>query len=359
MKIALLNLPYDNNYGGNLQRYALMKVLQDMGYDVTHINLRFFYHLPWYKKPFSYTKRFILKYILGKNIKIYQEGYSQRKYEDRCTITEPFYQRYIKHSEPITDLRELKKLQGFDAYIVGSDQVWRKKIAGKYLYTMFLDFLPDDSTVKRIAYGVSLGVAENELNQKEISSLSEFYKRFDAVSVREDSALELFQEYAWKNPQAVQVLDPTLLLKKEDYLQLVENGSTHPSEGNLFCYILDKTDEKNSLILQKAEELHLKPFYFSIQGDKSASIEQWLRSFADAKYVITDSYHGFLFSIIFNKPFHLIKNKYRGNERFEAFVQMLNIPYICESDQGLALEMKIEMMRKQSMDFIKNCFYCN
>ena len=71
MKIVLLNLPYDNNYGGNLQCYALMKVLKDMGHDVTHINLRLFYHLSWYKKPFSYAKRFILKYILGKNIKIY------------------------------------------------------------------------------------------------------------------------------------------------------------------------------------------------------------------------------------------------------------------------------------------------
>ena len=93
MKIALLNLPYDNNYGGNLQRYALMKVLQDMGHEVTHVNLRFSYHLPWYKKPFSYTKRLILKYILGKGIKINQERFARQQYEKRCAATEPFYQR--------------------------------------------------------------------------------------------------------------------------------------------------------------------------------------------------------------------------------------------------------------------------
>ena len=324
MKIALLNLPYDNNYGGNLQRYALMKVLQDMGHDVTHVNLRFSFYLPWYKKPFSYTKRVILKYILGRNVKINQEFYSRRQYEGRCAVTEPFYQRYIKHTEPITDLEKLKKLHGFDVFVVGSDQVWRKKIAGKYLDTMFLDFLPKDSSVKRIAYGVSLGVDENELSQEEINRLSEFYRRFDAVSVRENSALSLFKAYGWTTPQAIQVLDPTLLLNKEEYMQLISCASTVPPKGNLFCYILDKTEEKSLLIKEKAEELQLKPFELGLSDDKPASIEQWLRSFADAKYVITDSYHGFVFSVIFNRPVCLLENKTRGNARFHSLLSFLN-----------------------------------
>ena len=324
MKIALLNLPYDNNYGGNLQRYALMKVLQDMGHDVTHVNLRFDYHLLWYKKLFSYTKRMIFKYLLRRNIKINQEQYLKQKYEERCAVTEPFYQRYIKHTEPITDLKKLKELDGFDAFVVGSDQVWRKKIAGKYLGTMFLDFLPADTTAKRIAYGVSLGVAENELSQKEIDRLSELYKRFDAVSVREDSALDLFKVYGWNNPQAIQVLDPTLLLNKEEYMQLISCASTVPPKGNLFCYILDKTEEKSLLIKEKAEELQLKPFELGLSDDKPASIEQWLRSFADAKYVITDSYHGFVFSVIFNRPVCLLENKTRGNARFHSLLSFLN-----------------------------------
>lgn len=323
MKIALLNLPYDNNYGGNLQRYALMKVLQDMGHDVTHVNLRFDYHLPWYKKPYSYTKRLILKYLLGRNIKINQEQYLKQKYEERCAVTEPFYQRYIKHTEPITDLKKLRELHGFDAFVVGSDQVWRKNIAGKYLNTMFLDFLLVDTNVKRIAYGVSLGVAENELSKEEIKRLSELYRRFDAVSVREDSALSLFKAYNWTNPKAMQVLDPTLLLNKEDYMQLISGASTVPSEGNLFCYILDKTGKKSQLIKQKAEELQLKPFELGLTDDKPASIEQWLRSFADAEYVITDSYHGLVFSVIFNKPYYLIDNPFRGNARYKSLLKII------------------------------------
>ena len=325
MKIALLNLPYDNNYGGNLQRYALMKVLQDMGHDVTHLNLRFHYHLPWYKKFYVYSKRIILKYIFGRNIRINQERYSQQNYEKQCSVTEPFYQKYIKHTEPITNLKQLRQYQDFDAYMVGSDQVWRKRIAGRYLKSMFLDFLRKDAKAKRIAYGVSLGVAENELNEKEIKQLSELYRRFDAVSVREDSALNLLQQYGWTEPHGVQVLDPTMFLSKKDYMQLISNAPTVPSKGNLFCYILDKTGEKSLLIKQKAEELHLKPFELGLSDDKPASIEQWLRSFADSEYVITDSYHGLVFSIVFNKPFYLIRNMFRGNARFDSLLNLISL----------------------------------
>ena len=351
MKIALLNLPVDNNYGGHLQRYALMKVLQRMGHDVTHINLRFGFFLPWYKKPFSDAKRVILKYLLGKDIKINQECLLRQQYEERCAVTEPFYQRYIKHTEPITDLRKLKDLHGFDAFVVGSDQVWRKKIAGKYLSTMFLDFLPADATVKRIAYGVSLGVAENELNQEEVNRLSELYKRFDAVSVREDSALDLFIGYGWTNPQAIQVLDPTLLLTKDDYMQLIDNASTVPSKGNMFCYILDKTEEKSQLIKQKAEDLQLKPFELGLTDDKPASMEQWLRSFADSKYIVTDSYHGVVFSIIFNKPFSLVKNRFRGNARFDSLYQLLQFQR--EKFDWISINNELITLRNVSSEILK------
>lgn len=325
MRIALLNLPVDNNYGGNLQRYALMKVLQDMGHDVTHVNLRFHYILPWYKIPYIYTKRFVSKYVFGRRVKINKERYLQQEYEKLCAITEPFYQKYIKHTEPITHLKQLKYYQGYDAYVVGSDQVWRKVIAREYLKTMFLNFLPATIKVKRIAYGVSLGVKENELNEEEIKQLSVFYSRFDAVSVREDTALDLFNQYGWYQPQAIHVLDPTMLLQKEDYIRLIEDGNTVPSGGKLFCYILDKTEEKDKLIQKKAEELKLKTFSYGLQGDKPASIEQWLRSFADAEYVITDSYHGLVFSIIFNKPFCLIKNEFRGNARLDSLLKTLSV----------------------------------
>lgn len=353
MKIALINLPVDNNYGGNLQRFALMKVLQDMGHDVTHLNLRFYYYIPWYKIPFSYAKNMILKYVLGRDIKIKRELYLQQEYENLCAITEPFYQKYVKHTEAITDIKQFKKYLEFDAYFVGSDQVWRKKIANKYLNCMFLDFLPNDTKAKRIAYGVSLGVAENELSNKEIKRLSKLYSQFDAVSVREDSALELFKQYRWNCPKAVHVLDPTMLLQKEDYINLIEDGTTQPSTGNMFCYILDKTDEKSRIIRDKANELHLTPFFLKEQ-DNASNIEQWLRSFVDAEYVITDSYHGLVFSIIFNKPFCLIRNRFRGNARFDNLLVKTGLVNDVPNYNWERINTLIEEERNKAFNFLYN-----
>lgn len=355
MKIALLNLPYDNNYGGNLQRYALMKVLQDMGHEVTHLNLRFHYYLPWYRKPYSYLKRILLKYIFGRDVKINQEIFLQQRYEAHCAITEPFYQKYIKHTPRINNLRELSSFSDFDAYVVGSDQVWRKSIAKKFLGTMFLDFLVRKEGVKRIAYGISLGNSENELNPKEIRFLGKLYNLFDAVSVREESALSLFGIYGWNSPKARVVLDPTFLLEKSDYLKLIRNARTEPSKGNMFCYILDNNVEKQKKMLEMEQKLGLKSFYVSLQGETSVSVEQWLRSFDDAEYVITDSYHGLLFSIIFNKPFYLIHNSKRGNARFEMILSTFHLHDKNGIVEWEELNTKLFKERIKSIQYLNAC----
>lgn len=329
-----------------------MRALQGMGHDVVHINLRFNFHLPLYKAPLVFLKRILINVLFRKNLRILQENFYQRVYEERCSITDPFYHKYIKHSDLVRELKQLKKYQDFDAYIVGSDQVWRKNIAGKYLYSMFLDFLSDTCTAKRYAYGVSLGTVECEYSDKDLALLKELYSRFDAVSVRESFALDMFKEYGWITPSACQVLDPTLLLNKEDYINLVRNGITVKSSGDMFCYILDMTEEKRSIIKEKEQELGLKSFIFGI-GKEAPSIEQWLRSFMDAQYIITDSYHGLLFSIIFNKPFYLIMNKTRGAARFEAIKSMLGLTENVEFCDWEKVNNIIESEKKKSLAFLK------
>ena len=352
MKIALFNLPYDNNYGGNLQRYALMKVLQNMGHDVTHINLRFHWQLPWYKKPYKYFKRLLKKILLNHHTHINQEKELNENYKQLCSVTDSFYERYIEHTGVITDIKQLKNLTGYEAYVVGSDQVWRKRIANKYLQTMFLDFLPDNKNIKRIAYAVSFGTTENELNSKEILYLGKLYKRFDAVSVREQSALPLFESYGWTTPSASVFLDPTLLLSKENYTALINNARTVPSEGQIFCYILDDSEEKQKLIEEKEKELGMRSFRISLKGNHATCIEQWLRSFNDAEYIITDSYHGLLFSIIFRKPFYLFKNQYRGNARFDSVLETFGISANNSDIDWDQLSNLLDDNRNQSLAFL-------
>ena len=323
MKIALLNLPYDNNYGGNLQRYALMKILQDMGHDVTHINLRFHWQLPWYKMPYVYVKRIIKKLFIDHHACIFLEKNLNERYEQLCKVTDSFYERYIKHTDAIFDLKQLSELNGFDAFIVGSDQVWRKSIANKYLKSMFLDFIPKRQKILRIAYGVSLGTDKNELSERETLHLATLYKLFNAVSVREESALPLFDSYGWVSPKASAVLDPTLLLDKADYIELIN-------------------------------ELGLKAFNISLKDGSSVSIEQWLRSFNDAEYVITDSYHGLLFSIIFRKPFYLFRNQNRGNARFDSVLDTFGFSADADNSEfdWNQLSNQLDDKRNQSLAFL-------
>ena len=116
------------------------------------------------------------------------------------------------------------------------------------------------------------------------------------------------------------MFDPTLLLSKEDYISLIENAKTPKSEGNLMCYVLDNVEEKKDFINEIAEDRGLQPFYTNskiydvkaTQKDRiQPPLEKWLRGFMDAEMVIVDSFHGAVFSIIFNKPFWVISNSMR------------------------------------------------
>ena len=324
MKIALLNLPFDNNYGGNLQRFALMQVLQDMGYDVIHLQTSCYERVPGCFPLYTILKR-MAKRILKRNKEgIFREYRQNINYANENKAIIPFYERYVKHTKTISSYQELRKYDSFDAYIVGSDQVWRRSMSFKFPYTsMFFDFVKNKEAVKRIAYGVSFGTSEDEIPEVEKPELTELYRLFDAVSVREDSGLQLLKKYGWNDPKAIQVLDPTLLLTKQQYSHIIDKGNTVPVDGDVFCYVLDKTEEIDNIINSISMQNKWCPFRTSINPADMVSVEQWLRSFRDAKYIVTDSFHGFVFSIIFNKPVKLVYNKRRGNERFDSLQRLL------------------------------------
>jgi len=353
MKIALLNLPFDNNYGGNLQRYALMHTLEALGHDVTHLNLR-----AWYKKTTIIEKAIlIIKYCILKitrrqiNWNLYQRMFPFADYQEKCSTVEPFHTKYVKHTEPIYSTEDLVQFKDFDCFLVGSDQVWSKSMAKKYLPTMFFSYLPDKA--KRVAYSVSLGKDTNELTDDEIKLYAELYKKFDAVSVREKSALSLFKQYGWDSPEAIQTLDPTLLLDKDVYNNLIEHAETSKPSGNAFCYILDYNPQKQECIDKLCSSKNLTPFVFSIDRKSgNHSIEQWLRSFRDADYIVTDSYHGFLFSIIYNKPFHLFQNEKRGNARFDSVCESLGIDANSDQQDWAKVNRKLKTMREVNISYL-------
>jgi hypothetical protein len=358
MKIALLNLPLDNNYGGNLQRYALVTTLEKLGHQVTFLQCESVVHKePEYKLIPRYVKRILKKILFNRDTEIFAE---RNRYEQTLKNNQTAVQFVHKHltcSESLHNKEELTRYVqsgNFDAVVVGSDQVWRKRIAHEYgLSTYFLDFLGENQSIKRVAFAASLGTDVNELSSDEISELGKFYSRFDAVSIREQSGIALLESYGWNEPRPEQLLDPTFMLAKEDYVSLIRSGETLPSEGKMFCYILDKSAEKADVIAEESEKRGLKPYYASIADSTEFSIYQWLRSFEDAGFVVTDSFHGVVFSIIFNKPFRLIRNPFRGNARFESLFDVLGISGNTDNLDWDKINANIECQRKKSIHFLE------
>lgn len=325
MKIALLNLPVDNNYGGNLQRYALMNVLQNMGHEVVHINLRRRIKLNIVRKVLSICSRVIKKYLLGRNVVINYEAFANKKIKKEDSIIDEFYDRYINHTSQVYTIKELKKciIGNIDAYMVGSDQVWRKDMTNTFgLDTFMFSFVPDN--VRKYAYAISMGDAQMSFTEEELKTFCFLYNKFDKVSVREDVAQKKLLEMGCYTPYPEQVLDPSMLLSTQDYDFLIEKGATmSQTENKLFCYVLDISDSI-------CEEINLMSSRYGVESvivtlADGLSIEQWLRNIKDAKMILTDSYHGVVFSLLYNKQFKFIGNKRRGNSRVESLYSFLGV----------------------------------
>ncbi|HLT41983.1 MAG TPA: polysaccharide pyruvyl transferase family protein, partial [Sphingobacteriaceae bacterium] len=239
-------------------------------------------------------------------------------------------------TEPITNNSGMKELNsmGFDGYVVGSDQCWRPKYSPQ-IANYFLDFASNEQEIKRISYAASFGVSNWEFNEEDTFLCSKFAQKFNAISVREDSGVNLVKKYL--KQEAVHVLDPTMLLDTGDYVRITENEKAVLSAGELKVYILDRSLKKGNIVevlerrlgLRKFEVLPKKRFgidkYDNIEDFIYPGPVQWLQGYRDAKFVITDSFHGTVFSILFNVPFLVIPNSSRGVARFESLLKVFGL----------------------------------
>lgn len=324
MRVAILTLPLHTNYGGILQCYALQTVLRRMGYDVKVLIKHQYGYSYYWIYPLAICKRLIKRYLLGKDIDILRAPHELiRKNTDR------FIRHYICRYKFRKWTPDIAKK--FDAIVVGSDQIWRPEYF-QPIECAFLSFL-GNSKVKRISYAASFGVDSCEYTEEQLNICSSLLKKFDAVSVREFSGVKLCSNYF--GVDAVQMLDPTLLLSTDDYRCLINNATTTPSKGNMLVYMLDKTEEKINLVNRIATEKGLTPFWLDSPDERNEksplrervkmSVEQWLRSFDDAEFVFTDSFHGCIFSIIFRKQFIALGNKLRGLSRFSSLLRLFGL----------------------------------
>lgn len=311
MKIAILTQPLSYNYGGILQNYALQQVLQRLGHDPITFD-----QVDWV--PTIRIKIKLRLLLLLEKYKIRQLNHDN--------AIDKFKSKYINTTYKADSLWDFKKLNWKyrpGAIIVGSDQVWRPRYNWGCIDKMFLSFVPKRAKVKRIAYAVSFGTSEWEFTEEEAKKCKKLLQRFDAVSTREIDGIELCSKYL-NRKDVVNVLDPTLLLEKNDYLNLCKD-IPKVVDDILFAYILDLDDKTTSIIENIAQENGMRLKLVSAHSNWTLSIEEWIAMFRDAKLIITDSFHGTVFSIIFNKNFYSICNQSRGNSRFTSLLTQFDL----------------------------------
>lgn len=342
MRIGIFTLPIYWNYGGTIQAYALQQILKAMGHEVfilKHQPILPPKRFPKKGRLWIYFKRFIKKYFLRQDIEVFDDINRIRRFPHEMQENQKFLNDYMAVRD--FDIYNDADKNAYDCFVVGSDQVWRPKYAVP-IENYYLEFLDGRSYVRRIAYAASFGSEDWEYTEIQTMECAKLAHQFELITVREDSGVDLCRKYL--GIKATHVLDPTMLLDKEDYFKIIEKEDIPKYDGNLFSYLLDNNIQKRAFVQQVSQTLQLKPFTVIPsnkeldKGQNCPGAPGWLRGFLDAEFVITDSFHGCVFSIIFNKPFIAIGNKARGQARFDSLLRMFHLQDRLVNDGDLSMD---------------------
>lgn len=319
MKIGILTYHYSNNYGALLQTYALSMFLKEQGHMLHIIN-----KCPEQNTNLSFSRR-IKRPIIGVIHRQFTKSFSK------------FRKEHFSLTKRVVSFNEMKELaKTFDAVIVGSDQVWRLDYTKGLGLNNFLDFVPDE--IPKISYAASFGKDTFEAEIETRKKITFLLKRFKAISVREKSGVEICKDVF--NIKAEHLLDPTMILTPQHYYDLINNKKLKLPEKFVTRYFLDPTDDKVRVAEYFAKKYNCKPinayknasgnfslknFELNIKDYYYPSFSQWLASISKSEFIVTDSFHGAVFSIIFNKQFVCIANKQRGLTRFQSLLSKFKL----------------------------------
>ncbi len=305
MKICILTQPLHTNYGGLLQAYALQQVLRELGHEVLTEDRR--------TNRYSPLRRLIRSKVM-RRLTLQRPYPSEAEVSRIREYTDRFIAKSIATTVAIesTDKSALAHY-GFEGYVVGSDQVWRKEYS-EGIENYFLDFAPEES--RKVAYAASFGLPQWEYGAAQSRRLSQLAQRFDVISVRERDAVELCRNHL--GVDATQVLDPTLLLDREQYLSLAEDDmGCEIRQGGVASYLLDSDEGKEAAVERIATEIGAEVNNLAAaKGAVVPPVAAWLKGLSTARFIVTDSYHGVIFALIFNRPFVAIINGTTGVSRW-------------------------------------------
>ena len=320
-KVGIITFHTALNYGAVLQTYALQNFLNDQGIENEVID----YACPFIEKcykPFHIENKKILNAIVRGLL----FGRTISKKRDRFNS---FVSNYINLSEKYLDSKSINKVKDdYSYFISGSDQVWSPITAG-FDSVYFLDFADDN---QKISYAASIGANEiaEDLKMKYVERLD----GFNEISVREESAKELLNDIGIKTKIEVHA-DPTLLLKKDSWSKLSAELPDSIHSKYLLVFNVEKPINDLEFAKAKAKEFDLQLVYLNdrtVKKDKdityiqAASPELFLSLFRNAEMIVSNSFHGTVFSIIFKKQFYVeLENKKQRNIRVENLLRDLEL----------------------------------
>lgn len=354
MNIGICTQQLATNYGGILQNYALQTVLKRMGHNVWTFDIG---RYTWFDY-FNINIRILVHKILGRRVPFHMTPIQRKQLE---TPLRRFVYSHISLTKPRTKWFKSSLIRRYhlDCLISGSDQVWRPRY-NVHVEDLYFRFAKNYK-LRKIVYAASFGTEDWEYTNRQQKVCASLAQKFDAISVREQSGVKLCKEYL--GVTAEWVLDPTMLLKKEDYLRLCDHIPHR--EPYIFAYMLDD-NEKLFNEIKRLSSIKKIPYIIkraNTQINGTDSVELWLSLFRDADFVITDSFHGTVFSILFQKEFALLKNFNRGATRFNSLLTLLGLEYRVISDNNDTFESKInwkmvedvlEEQRRRSIRWLDN-----
>lgn len=324
MRIGILTLPLHTNYGGIIQAYALQTILQNMGHEVCIINKDIF-SLSISDKIIINLKKAIKNIFLGRKEVLFLEDRRKKEYK----FIGKNILEFVDTNLNLINVKEYIDVpQTFDAIIVGSDQVWRAQYMNP-IENAFFKFA-EKWNVKRISYAASFGGSEWKYSSVQTENCKKLVNQFNRVSVREESGVQLCRDYL--KIEATHVLDPTMLLPIDEYINIIEQVKDKKEiKDGLFAYVLNYQDTISLSIDKVSKILNIAPFYAStdrrdvqLEKRKTLKMGDWLNCFYKARFVVTDSFHACVFSILFKKPFLVLLNN-DGNERIYSLLKMFNL----------------------------------
>lgn len=348
MKIALLTIWHVGNYGAELQAYATVKVLTQLGHDVTIIDIRENEH------AHASLKSRVASAVSGCTLASWRFRKFWRKYFPKKT-------RHYRSAEEL-----MQNPPEADVYLVGSDQVWNTEITAEKKLLYFLNFGREG--VRRMSYASSFGRDSWSESEAVTKTVGDLLSRFSHLGVREQSGVGLLKSVFGRD--GARVVDPTLLL--EDYSELT--GKTE-QRRTLVYYPLTNYPQLDDFCVKLAAEMGLKPINANkcIMLTRSIawrrpSVEKWVKDIAEASFVVTPSFHGLAFSLIYRKQFIIINKGGAENRKarltdllselglldrfFETFEEVwADRPWERRIDYDAVSE-KLAKMRKESINYL-------